>query len=81
MPTIETRAGDISRKLKERGVANDETVFVSYQRTEDRRLLREAIEQLQQDAEKAGITDQDIMDLLEIDEGEFENIFVQLPAK
>lgn len=81
MPTIAARAGDVTRTLKEQGVADDETVFVSFGQDEDRRPLREAIEEMRSAAEKADLTDQDIMDLLEIPEEEFENIFGHPPQK
>ncbi|NBC33359.1 MAG: hypothetical protein GVY13_11850 [Alphaproteobacteria bacterium] len=55
MPTIETQAGDISRTLKEQGVADDETVFVSYQRSEDRRPCVKRLKKCKAPPRKPGL--------------------------
>lgn len=71
---------DVRRKLQELNVPENQEMTVIFDASARREALRGIMDEMSRQAERNGLTDNDIKEVLEIDEEEFQNIFAH-PSK
>lgn len=75
MRSITGTYADVRRKLQELNVPDNQEMTVTFDTAARRQALQEIMDEMSDQAERNGLTDRDIKDILKIDEEEFQNIF------
>ncbi|NBC34529.1 MAG: hypothetical protein GVY13_17775 [Alphaproteobacteria bacterium] len=75
MRSITGTYADVRRKLQELNVPDNQEMTVTFDTAERGQALQEIMDEMSDQAERNGLTDLDIMNILEIDEEQFQNIF------